>query len=133
MQKEWVKLKATLHALDNSEFQCGPCLAKYRTRPQQFEFKGCKDIKQGKLFSIDDKIHFRNCIGNHFDHSAVHWIQCHAQYEKGFLPFPGSLLEQPNKVMEVFHVISAHNADRVAEANRKMAVEQKLKRARRGR
>lgn len=132
MRAEWVQLKATLHALDNPEFQCGPCLQKYKSRPQQFEFKGCAAVRPTKLFSIDDKIHFRTCIGNFFSQTMAHWVYVHSQYEKGFLPFPGCLNDQPNKVMDVFHVISNHNMERMASLQKKTAIESKLKRPKRG-
>ena len=37
------------------------------------------------------------------------------QYNKGFLPFQGSVLEQPNKAMEIIQIMSGLMADRKAK------------------
>ena len=50
---------------------------------------------------------FSTCIGNWASDAWHPWLEAHAAYKGGHLPFSGSYMEQPNKVIEVFQVIEA--------------------------
>lgn len=115
---------ATLHAIDNRKFICGECKMKYKGTGYAMEQatkhrsdKGCFKPSAIVLHKIKD-IHFKSCVGNFFDYSALSLLDAHDKLEKGILPFPGSYMDQPAKVMEVFKLISNHKADQILEANK---------------
>jgi hypothetical protein len=118
--KEWVMLRATLHALDNKRFLCTPCNTgeKYAFREDKERMikaeksaKACTEIRSDVIHQITDingRINFKTCIGNYFSHGALHIIGLYNYFEKGFLPYPGTIQEQPNKIIEAFNVIEAY-------------------------
>jgi hypothetical protein len=116
--KELVHLKATLHIFDDKRFSCTDCLHKYKSRvdgEKQTQIlqksMGCETPFPRPVHNIDGEILFDRCIGNYFSHQAVHWITIHTHFQRGVLPFPGSLSEQPAKVLEIFSVIETHRAN----------------------
>jgi len=61
------------------------------------------------------EIKYRTCPGNFYDLSLPHLLALHKQYENGVLPYPGSLMDQPNKILEVFDVIEEYKRARMLE------------------
>jgi len=51
------------------------------------------------------KLNYTNCVGNHFNNYWAYWINYTDTYEKGILPFSGTVLEQPNKFVEVMNLV----------------------------
>lgn len=51
-------------------------------------------------------INFHSCYCNHLDENFHHSLALQENYNKGFLPFSGGYLEQPNKAMEIINLIS---------------------------
>ena len=39
---------------------------------------------------------------------CVGLITMHNQFEKGIMPYPGGLMDQPNKIIEAFDVINSY-------------------------
>jgi hypothetical protein len=135
---EYVRIKATLYAIDHEEFKCGDCLSKYADRSdhesqteRMRKLKGCQEFKPTPIHSIStldmrERIHFRKCIGNYFDFEVLTLIEMQRQYEKGVLPYSGGMADQPNKIIEAFIAIEAYRFDK-AERDRKKR-ESELKR-----
>jgi hypothetical protein len=48
-------------------------------------------------------------------------------YQKGVLPFPGALSDQPNKVVELFRTIDSHVAEKTEKQIKKMESKQRAK------
>jgi len=72
--------------------------------------KGCYEIGV-KAYRIEN-FKYTNCIGNHT--VPVDFItEAFTMYEKGFLPFPGTLGEQPAKIIEIFELIYRRRAEHV--------------------
>jgi hypothetical protein len=65
--------------------------------------KGCTDYNT-RVYRIDN-ILFNTCIGNYVK-EAGYFIEAFSLYEKGMLPFEGNIGDQPNKIIEVFNLIS---------------------------
>lgn len=113
-------IRATLHALENKQFLCTPCIAgeKYSSRQDKEKMiqaeqtaKSCNALSPQTLHQIRDIsgiLNFRTCIGNFVSPAALNMISQYGYFEKGFLPYPGTFLEQPNKIMEAFNMIEAH-------------------------
>lgn len=142
---EWISLRATLHALDNQEFQCGKCLSKHSARSdyqaqtdRMRVVKGCEGISGNVIHRIklDDSggsLGFRSCVGNYFDASVPGLIEAQRAYERGVMPFPGAMLDQPAKMIEIFSVIEGHRLERMESLQREAESKRKTAKAMRGR
>lgn len=58
-------------------------------------------------------VNYTKCIGNYFNGFWANLINYLPQYEKGVLPFEGSLMNQPSKFVEVMDLV--HNLIREKE------------------
>lgn len=122
---EYSALKTTLHVLDNKRFQCGVCLSQYEGRldaeemlSKRRKLEGCFGDTRPIEYKFDD-IKYRTCPGNVFDTSSLFVVDLYRQFQKGILPYPGSLVDQPSKIMEAFNVIDAYNNKRMIEEQKK--------------
>lgn len=116
---EFVEIKATLHALDNRQFICGECKMKYMGKgykeDQQLKYqesKGCFKLSHRVLHRIKD-LSFKKCIGNYFSYQAVSLLEAFESYEKGIMPYPGSYMDQPHKIIDAFRIISAYRTEKL--------------------
>lgn len=124
--KEWVEIRATLHAIENEKFNCRKCVAKYQGRAdgdtmlaKVQKLQGCKEMLPQPTHKIGEEMSFRSCIGN-FTKPQVHaLLEAFNRFEQGVLPYAGGLMDQPAKIMAVFDVISAAKAKRQADAQKK--------------
>lgn len=121
---EWIEVKATLHAIDNPQFQCNKCLSKFAGRHDEEamlaksrKLKACEEILDQPRHFLGDKeeIQFSTCIGNFFSYSVVTYLDWQNKFEQGVMPFPGSFSEQPNKVIELFRVIDQYKQDKMKQ------------------
>lgn len=92
--------------------------------------KSCREIREKPFLTIDT-IKFKTCPGNFTSASVIAWLTHHESFRRGVLPFPGALLDQPNKVIELFGQFDSHYAEQ-AEASRKKAAMQAAKGKARG-
>ena len=87
-------------------FNCNTCGKKFRIAEQKKAFrerKGCYDYSTRSY--IIEKIEYKTCLGNFYDSSVYYLIELFLKYRDGVMPFPGSLSEQPAKIIEVFQII----------------------------
>lgn len=125
--EEWIEIKATLHSIEEDRFNCTKCLSKYKGRADEEQMlakvranMGCQEMKGEAIHKIGDSLSFRSCIGN-FAKPQVHaLIQSHYRFERGILPYPGGLHDQPAKILEVFQAITVDRSER-AERERAKA------------
>lgn len=71
--------------------------------------KGCFDLTS-KSYSLDN-ICYKTCIGN-YAFNVQYFLEAFSLYEKGVLPFKGTVGEQPNKIMEIFKLIEVRRSDK---------------------
>lgn len=76
---------------------------------------GCEGRLSEKPRQTYDTLRFHSCYCNHLSPSFDSFLYIHEQYGKGFLPFQGALLDQPNKVMDVIALVSKLKAEREAK------------------
>ena len=62
-----------------------------------------------------DNFESKRCIGNFVSRQFFEYIEMFLAYEKGVLPFPGSLSEQPCKIIEIFGIIRQMRAEKLEE------------------
>lgn len=82
-----------------------------KNRIEQFKNRNGCEAKSKTPRQTHDYIEFYNCYCNHLSSSFDTYLFIHDQYTKGFLPFKGTVLEQPNKSMEVINLISKLKSD----------------------
>lgn len=92
--------------------------------------KGCYGVGDLPIHKLSDGVSLSTCVGNFFDQPSLSVLKMHKSFEAGVMPFPGSLTEQPSKVMEAFQVIDGYRAERDEREARKQAL---AARSRRGR
>ena len=108
-------------AMTEPEYNCSKCKRHYprdedRQRKHQ-ERKGCFDTFPTAILKYRGdsntpmqsatKINYYHCPARFFSNYWASIINVHYKFEDGIMPFPGSLLEQPAKIVEAFNLI--HN------------------------
>ena len=92
--------------------------------------KGCFGVSANTLHKFDD-LEYNTCVGNVVSESALFWVEAEGRFTQGILPFPGSLTEQPAKVMEVFSCIAAHKQVKLDQKQKEQDLKDRVKRGRR--
>lgn len=72
--------------------------------------KGCFDFTS-RTFLLDN-IKYSACVGNYTLSGLGYYYEVLLNYEKGLMPFTGALSLQPNKIMEVIHLIETIKNDK---------------------
>jgi len=124
--EDFVYLKGTLKVIEEKEFQCRLCLSKYKHYKNHDEMneglkktKGCEKELPKPIFRIGEELTFTRCVGNFYSESAYNWLDLFVQYEKGVMPFPGAMVDQPNKVIEIFKVIESYKQAKLKQEHDK--------------
>jgi hypothetical protein len=114
---EWIILISTLYSIEEEKFDCSKCLKKYAQRTDYEAMtaklrlsKSCESFQSQPVHQIEAegvRLSFTTCIGNFKRPSMLRWVEAHRQYQTGILPFSGGFLDQPNKVIEIFNLISS--------------------------
>lgn len=93
-------------------FNCSKCLSQYKARPDREKHldllkrrKGCQS--PGSVKPIVENIKFNICIGNFYSQVAAQYIDLYYNYQRGVMPYDGTLMDQPSKVIDVFNIIDA--------------------------
>jgi hypothetical protein len=133
---DYIELKATLYAIDNRDFYCHDCLNKYAHRPdyetmtaRTRELKGCFSVKERPIATVDE-LKFFKCVGNFFRSEVLTLLEMQGRYEKGILPYPGSLSEQPNKVIEIFAAIEQYKREKLEQERKRLELKERGRRGR---
>ena len=113
---EYVFLLAALEArLEPKKFNCFKCAASYKTEKNKKikrKSKGCYDYST-KVYRVEN-ILYKTCIGN-YNTSIDFYLEAFSMYEKGVLPFKGTLANQPNKLIEIFNIIELRRQDKTKD------------------
>jgi hypothetical protein len=88
------------------------------------ESKGCFAPRPMVVHKIGD-LHFKSCIGNFFDYSVISLMDAHDKLDKGILPFEGSYMDQPAKVMDIFKIIHNHKQEQIIAMHKEQASKMK--------
>lgn len=59
---------------------------------------------------------YYKCPANYQDNAAQKYMNLYQNYEKGQMPYPGSVLEQPSKFVELMELV--HNLKDEYQTNR---------------
>ena len=114
--------------LTEPKYRCGDCKHKYSSDPNRWEkhkmHMACNYLtdKPRHVYMPDNcnlgnpKVLYNKCVGNYYNGFWANLINYHPQYEKGLLPFEGSLMSQPAKFVEVMALV--HNLVREKETEK---------------
>ena len=118
---EYIELYSTLYALDDSSLQCAVCVHQHDGKTDGDKLNKALRTVKGCFEPIDrivkrtDQLSFTRCPGNFFSDAAMFWIDAEARFDKGVLPFPGCLTEQPSKVLDIFGCIATYKHERIKQ------------------
>lgn len=87
--------------------------------------KGCQ-IGSEVRYQVED-IKFYGCIGNFYSESAVQLIELYYNYQRGVLPYPGTFLQQPSKVIDILQLIDGCIKTKQAEVEKQQYEDSKRK------
>ena len=123
---EYALINATWLTLTNIEFQCSQIEEGYRKRKdadtvikyRRIE-RGCGVIADKPRIEIDN-IEYYSCLCHESfkDHTLDNTIWLHDQYKKGHLAYPGCLLDQPAKYIELMRLMDRLFGEREQELNK---------------
>jgi hypothetical protein len=128
---EYALLMATIEAMydKNKRFDCHKCKIKNKgatnweeTNRKERTIKGCFDAVANWRV---DNVMFKKCIGNFVLPSTNNLLTMFNLYERGLLPYGGSVSNQPAKVMQVFEIINARKSEKQEENSDKRSDTQK--------
>lgn len=133
--KDLSEIYSTLYVLENRDFDCNQCQARFISRPDGEAMlakvkavRNCTKIGQhvGQTFTPGPyQVNYRKCVGNYFSQSALNWIEAYGVYDKGVMPMPGSFMDQPNKAIECLKTIGLYRLRQQQIAREKVSRETK--------
>ena len=110
---ETVELYATLEASNNDLYKCNICQSDNFKRDseklieQKKKIKGCSKPVKRNVFSYNG-VDFKKCPANFTNKSISELFTAYFNFKNGLLPFNGSLMDQPYKIIEIFNVIDSY-------------------------
>lgn len=108
---------ATIESMFEDSFNCTKCQNTYSKRPDYAKNKAVYDknlevmqlkkgcLKPGPVKYKLENIKYSICVGNFYSQSASQYVDLYYNYQRGVMPFEGSLMDQPSKIIEVFNII----------------------------
>lgn len=124
---EVIALRSTLVAAGNPRFQCESCLEKESDAARVV--KGCEVNSSARVVSFKH-LHLRRCPANFATQGMINWVESHTLFRQGVMPFPGALMDQPNKVIELFRVVEDFRAEKAAAEAQRARLKKGMQRGR---
>jgi len=103
---EYAKVVATYNKSTGQNLMNDKLLERGYTM-KQIEALTASNTKTQKSLNLILKPGFENLRYSNFDF----YYNLFMQYEKGVMPFPGALVDQPNKIIELFSVLQSLNSE----------------------
>lgn len=123
--REYIEIVATFQVLHDSTYQCNQCTKRVPSQKTRDEKKGCSKELDKPFASWRDLIKFKKCPATFYSGYWASVIDNFRQYDKGVLPYQGSLLDQPNKIIEAYNLIESLKIEYESELMEKQAKAQK--------
>ena len=117
--KDYSEICSAFITLTEPKYRCGDCKRRYSSDPYKWgkhrEHMACNyttekprhSYKPAHVNQGNPSVMYNKCIGNYYGAFWSNLINYYPQYEKGLLPFEGSLMNQPSKFVEVMELV--HN------------------------
>lgn len=123
---DYVCIKAHYTYISEDKFNCDEKIKKYgkrtgyeRAKEMVQKENGCNQYFDNIKYYVDN-IGYKSCLCTFKHPDMNYYLTLFNQYDKGVLPFKGSLTEQPNKIVEVFNLITGLKAEREQESLEKI-------------
>lgn len=129
-----IAIQANFYYLTDEKFKCQDKIVDFAKRTSLEEAtrliqtaNGCNTIAAEPRYNIDH-IQYHTCFCQ-FQHPEMHrFLNLYKHFDNNILPFPGSLVDQPNYIMEIFSLIQRLKEERELKLNKKRQLEQNRKR-----
>jgi hypothetical protein len=134
---EYAQIVATLEA-DFQEhshmFSCHDCWTQFDHHPGEAKIellhkaqklKGCRNDRHKPY--VFENLEFHRCPGNFVGSDVKQLLVQFQNYERGVLPFGGSLGEQPAKIVELFNLINGYRSVKIVQKHEEQKREQARK------
>lgn len=120
-ERDYIEIISTYMGMTDPSYNCTLCKSHYkrdieRQRKHQ-ERKGCFSTfptpilkyrgGQNTPMKSASSVEYFQCPARFYSSFWANIINLHLNYDRGVMPFPGSVLEQPAKIVEAFNLI--HN------------------------
>jgi len=114
---------ASVESQFNDNFNCYKCQKKYPIDTDNDKLNSRSITKRNSKGCFNfttrthllDNIKYKSCVGNYTLQGMSYYYEVYFNYEKGILPFKGDLGTQPNKMVEVLHIIDTIRKDKLKE------------------
>lgn len=101
--RDHVEILSTHLAMQSEAWNCEKCLAK--KTPDARAAQGCEK-PANQAIPLGENYRTTLCPGNYNTENAATLFEAYRLFKMGFLPCPGTVMEQPADIMEAFAVIS---------------------------
>jgi hypothetical protein len=130
-------LKAQWATVYVERFKCTEQLNNIKNRPyttseqrsaaiqKHLEIKRCNVTRDKPFVTIDNVTYYRCCC--QYSNPRFHlYLAMFSLYQKGVLPFPGSLIEQPAYIVEIMSLFSEQQQKAEEAEHKKLEKKQKM-------
>ena len=111
----------TLESVFDDRWDCYKCQIKFKGSEKALEVtkkkKGC--IEPLRLNYVKESFKIYKCLGNFVSKEIKAWIDSASMYEKGVLPYSGSLGDQPAKAIDLMTIILQLRNEKIQELREK--------------
>jgi len=123
---DYITISAHYNYFTEDKFNCQEKIRQFapragyeRAKKMVEDANGCNEISKNIKYTIDN-IGYKSCLCNFKNPNMEYYFTLYNMYDKGILPFPGSVIEQPNKIIEILNFIKVLQSKREEEAIKKM-------------
>jgi hypothetical protein len=81
--------------------------------------KACSIQSDKEIFQSEDKLFYKRCPANFWSASCQEMVSIYSKFEKGLLPYRGSLMDQPAKFIDAMSIIERLTIEHQIEMNKK--------------
>ena len=119
-----MQIIATFNVLHDPVFQCSVCTKKI-SKENRDSRKGCSKPLNKPFSSWRNLVKFKSCPANYYSAYWAMTIDNFRHVDKGLLPFKGSLLDQPSKLVEAYSLIENLKIEHESEVRERLAKKQR--------
>ena len=131
--EEFIEIITTFEILsDKSQtYNCYNCVNKLAKKAKNiFNARHCKDLYEKETNFIDAKdyrISFNTCVGNFNSPAVSEMIVIMQNFKEGVMPYPGGLMDQPAKLVEILNLLYSLESKQVEKEYKAMMAKSRAK------
>jgi hypothetical protein len=123
---EMATMISTFMVIHDEKLKCSKCI-KRLTQQVRDSRMGCSVAATADVFHYKRTYFWDRCPANMWNGAYQELISSYRHFERGLLPFPGGLMDQPAKLIECFDLIES-----LILEDKKNRQEQQMAQAKRG-